>query len=167
MDFDAPWKRRLNAFGRQRRSKVLRRVRLRSAMCFSGGVCCRCWFEANGLPEGSPLTDKALAMTYFLTGNPQYHRRNVVSRSCSEWEGVGPTRYGRQEFGRRVGNGFAATRSSENRRFGSRIASVHKASRQSYRVKPHGQLVLVSSRRYHPYTPSLSTSWSRTTLQGG
>ena len=37
-------------------------------------------------------------MTYFLTGNPQYHRRNVVSRSCSGWEGVGPTRYGRQEF---------------------------------------------------------------------
>ena len=37
-------------------------------------------------------------MTYFLTGNPQYHRRGVVSRSCSGWEGVGPTRYGRQEF---------------------------------------------------------------------
>ena len=41
---------------------------------------------------------RALAMTYFLTGNPQYHRRGVVSRSCSGWEGVGPTRYGRQEF---------------------------------------------------------------------
>ena len=38
---------------------------------------------------------------------------------------------------------------------------------QGYRVKPHGQLVLVSSRHYCPYTPSLSTSWSRTTLQGG
>jgi hypothetical protein len=37
-------------------------------------------------------------MTYFLTGNPQYHRRGVVSRSCSGWEGVVPTRYGRQEF---------------------------------------------------------------------
>jgi hypothetical protein len=37
---------------------------------------------------------------------------------------------------------------------------------QGYRVKPHGQLVLVSSRHYCPYTPSLSTSWSRTTLQG-
>jgi hypothetical protein len=43
---------------------------------------------------------KALAMTYFLTGDPQYHRRDVVSRSCSGWEGVVPTRYGRQEFGR-------------------------------------------------------------------
>ena len=37
-------------------------------------------------------------MTYFLTGNPQIHRRGVVSRSCSGWEGVVPTRYGRQEF---------------------------------------------------------------------
>ena len=41
-------------------------------------------------------------MTYFLTGNPQYHRRDVVSRSCSGWEGVGPTRYGRQEFWKKV-----------------------------------------------------------------
>ena len=37
---------------------------------------------------------------------------------------------------------------------------------QSYRVKPHGQLVLVSSTHYCASTPSLSTSWSRTTLQG-
>src|SRR5260221_1993950 len=37
---------------------------------------------------------------------------------------------------------------------------------QGYRVKPHGQLVLVSSKGYPSYTPSLSTSWSRTTLQG-
>src|SRR6185295_11254725 len=27
-------------------------------------------------------------MTHFLTGYPQYHRRGVVSRSCSGWEGV-------------------------------------------------------------------------------
>ena len=38
--------------------------------------------------------------------------------------------------------------------------------RQSYRVKPHEQLVLVSSTHYCASTPSLSTSWSRTTLQG-
>ena len=35
-------------------------------------------------------------MTYFHTGNLHYHRRGGVSRSCSEWEGVGPPRYGRQ-----------------------------------------------------------------------
>lgn len=38
---------------------------------------------------------------------------------------------------------------------------------QSYRIKPHGQLVLVSYTHYCASTPSLSTSWSRTTLQGG
>src|SRR5687768_7554109 len=38
--------------------------------------------------------------------------------------------------------------------------------RQSYRVKPHEQLVLVSLTGYPASTPSLSTSWSRTTLQG-
>lgn len=35
-------------------------------------------------------------MTYFHTGSPHYHRREVVSRSCSGWEGVVPTCYGHQ-----------------------------------------------------------------------
>lgn len=38
---------------------------------------------------------------------------------------------------------------------------------QCYRIKPHGQLVSVSLTHYCASTPSLSTSWSRTTLQGG
>ena len=38
---------------------------------------------------------------------------------------------------------------------------------KGYRIKPHGQLVLVSYMHYCTSTPSLSTSWSRTTLQGG
>ena len=37
---------------------------------------------------------------------------------------------------------------------------------QGYRDKPYGQLVLVSLMHYCTSTPSLSTSWSRTTLQG-
>jgi len=37
---------------------------------------------------------------------------------------------------------------------------------QNYRVKPHGQLVTVSLTYYYASTPVLSTSWSRTTLQG-
>ena len=48
--------------------------------------------------------------------------------------------------------------------------SCPQASRtrqHGYRIKPHGQLVLVSLRPYSPSTPSLSTSWSWTTLQGG
>ena len=35
-------------------------------------------------------------MTYFRMGNPHYHRRAAVSRSCSGWEGVVPAGYGRQ-----------------------------------------------------------------------
>ncbi len=35
-------------------------------------------------------------MTYFHMEEPHYHRRGVVSLCCSGWEGVGPTRYGRQ-----------------------------------------------------------------------
>ena len=35
-------------------------------------------------------------MTYFRTGNPYYHRRAAVSRSCSGWEGVVPAGYDRQ-----------------------------------------------------------------------
>ena len=106
------------------------------------------------------VLNRALAMTYFLTGNPQYHRRGVVSRSCSGWEGVGPTRYGRQEFWNREGSALSCVL--------HRVREVDSRAHRSqgYRVKPHGQLVLVSSRHYCPYTPSLSTSWSRTTLQG-
>ena len=37
---------------------------------------------------------------------------------------------------------------------------------QGYRVKPYGQLVLVSLTHYCASTPSLSTLWSSTTLQG-
>jgi hypothetical protein len=43
-----------------------------------------------GCLEGS------LAVTYFRKRLTHYHRRKLVSRSCSGWEGVGPSRYGRQ-----------------------------------------------------------------------
>jgi hypothetical protein len=42
----------------------------------------------------------------------------------------------------------------------------HWRNCQGYRDKPYGQLVLVSLMHYCTSTPSLSTSWSRTTLQG-
>ena len=117
-----------------------------------------------------------LAVTYFRAGNPHYHRRRVVSPSCSGWEGVGPTRYGRQAngcgwpssdvqpaFGCRqtatsleeVGSGF---RSWQHRPLGSlRLL-------QGYRIKPHGQLVSVSLTHYCASTPDLSTRWSSATL---
>src|ERR1700752_2595312 len=50
------------------------------------------------------------------------------------------------------------------------LGSTHTAQMQDnhhgYRDKPYGQLVLVSLMHYCTSTPSLSTSWSRTTLQG-
>jgi hypothetical protein len=62
----------------------------------------------EGWPKGqSPLGGGlcagkgCLTMTYFRMGNPHYHRRAAVSRSCSGWEGVGPAGYGRQAL--RVG----------------------------------------------------------------
>src|SRR3982750_1622348 len=48
----------------------------------------------------------------------------------------------------------------------TRLTRLDDSCRQSYRVKPHEQLVLVSLTGYPASTPSLSTSWSRTTLQG-
>ncbi len=44
--------------------------------------------------------------------------------------------------------------------------STESNRHQSYRVKPHEQLVPVSLTHYYASTPGLSTSWSRTTLQG-
>ena len=39
---------------------------------------------------------RSLTMTYFHMRGAHYHWREVVSLSCSRWEGVGPTCYGRQ-----------------------------------------------------------------------
>src|SRR4029078_6934801 len=47
------------------------------------------------------------------------------------------------------------------------IYRTTESDAHGYRVKPHGQLVRVSSRAHAPCTSRLSTSWSRTTLQGG
>ncbi len=49
-----------------------------------------------GCFEGEPGDD------LLSHGNPHYHRRGVVSRSCSGWEGVVPTRYGHQAMTCRV-----------------------------------------------------------------
>ena len=43
---------------------------------------------------------------------------------------------------------------------------LHWHDCQGYRDKPYGQLVSVSLMHYCTSTPDLSTSWSRTTLQG-
>src|SRR5690606_36301415 len=67
--------------------------------------------------------------------------------------------------------GESQTTQSERSKYGVMIVS-HLANiplnynYQCYRDKPYGQLVLVSLMHYCTSTPSLSTSWSRTTLQG-
>ena len=64
----------------------------------------------------------SLTMTYFRTGNPYYHRRAAVSRSCSGWEGVGPAGYGRQALNGSRGGGCA-------------LAQVLRGSRRREEVK--------------------------------
>src|SRR6187551_3467445 len=62
-------------------------------------------------------------------------------------------------------------RRDRKKQSGIRLCCAHtvtlRNSTHRYGIKPHGQLVSVSSRRYRPSTPDLSTWWSATTLQGG
>ena len=129
-------------------------------------------------------------MTYFHRRGAYYHWRGSVSPSCSGWEGVVPLCYGRQTKGCESGLVVLTPHSDCLgccRSFGSsadclvtlaeagvleegyglslhRVHTLHAS--QNYRIKPHGQLVLVSLTHYCASTPSLSTSWSSTTLQG-
>ena len=139
--------------------------------------------QARQIKKPTPVRDGLfhvgrLAVTYFRAGNPHYHRRRVVSPSCSGWEGVGPTRYGRQANCRAV--------SSYRRHRRIRVAGKqqqywkkyflgldswqHRPLKalslvwQGYRIKPHGQLVSVSLTHYCASTPDLSTRWSSATL---
>ena len=105
---------------------------------------------------------------------PHYHRRCIVSLLSSGWDQVVPMLYGRQEI--RVPN-----RLSTLQQIGYAIVcaafvngcelSVHCVFTHRnlvpfqvskllgcYMVKPHGQLVLVSSTPHSAYTPNLSTS---------
>ena len=103
-----------------------------------------------------------------------YHWRGLVSRSCSGWEGVVPRRYGRQTVTCAVFPDFSGATSKRKKCFcvfwvcesvflrGPPV--FYLRALQGYRIKPHGQLVLVSLTHYCASTPSLSTSWSSTTL---
>ena len=75
----------------------------------------------------------------------------------------------KQRFSTFSSTSLAACRLQPHTRLSSACLAVPASTAcvQSYRVKPHGQLVLVSSTCCHACTPSLSTSWSRTTLQEG
>lgn len=105
---------------------------------------------------------------------PHYHRRCIVSLLSSGWDQVVPMLYGRQEI--RVPNrlstlqqiGYAivsavfvnACELSVHCVFTHRNLVSFRISKLlgCYMVKPHGQLVLVSSTPHSAYTPNLSTS---------
>ena len=130
-----------------------------------------------------------LAVTYFRAGNPHYHRRRGVSPSCSGWEGVGPTRYGRQANLREVDrvrstprmgwacgfNNLEEVLLGSNRQHKLLVLGIYSvlspfelspaSLTQGYRIKSHGQLVSVSLTCCHASTPDLSTRWSSATLQ--
>ena len=97
---------------------------------------------------------------------------------------MGPLRYGRQAKAliRRSCPINSSNSLAKKQSFGLAITFLFRAptlslhlpefvlanfKQHGYRIKPHEQLVSVSSTPYSAYTPDLSTSWSRTTLQGG
>ena len=105
---------------------------------------------------------------------PHYHRRCIVSLLSSGWDQVVPMLYGRQEI--RV---LSRDQTASLQQIGYVIESVSCAFELSvrfvfthrnlmlfrvvkllgcYMVKPHGQLVLVSSTPHSAYIPNLSTS---------
>lgn len=81
---------------------------------------------------------------------PHYHRRRSVSLLSSGWDQVVPDRYGRQA--KRLITGGREERDVD--------FCVIRNCFGCYIVKPHEQLVSVSSTPRSAYTPDLSTSWS-------
>lgn len=97
---------------------------------------------------------------------PHYHRRCIVSLLSSGWDQVVPMLYGRQEILLPEGLGRHSSESGYVM-FVNRELSVRSVFTTAiclskllgcYMVKPHGQLVLVSSTPHSAYTPNLSTS---------
>ena len=98
---------------------------------------------------------------------PHYHRRCIVSLLSSGWDQVVPMLYGRQEIlcakssfdasANRVCDICGLHELSVHCVFTTTIRLTHKLL-GCYMVKPHGQLVLVSSTPHSAYTPNLSTS---------
>ncbi len=106
--------------------------------------------RADEPPGLSPFG--CLATTYsHMEDAPHYHRRWTVSLPSSEWDRVVPARSSHQ-----------AKRMICC--FGTWMCGPKWLG--CYMVKPHGQLVLVSSTHCCAYTPSLSTSSSSTDLEG-
>ena len=118
-------------------------------------------------PPGAFALGASLAVTYFRVRNAHYHRRRSVSRSCSGWEGVVPEGYSHQAFRWSAARAAhcRADRDAFWKKSGFGVLDLPllqegdgAASRlRGYRIKPHGQLVPVSSTPYSASTSGLST----------
>ena len=166
-------------------SSVSRTFRKRSTFC---PRCC--WAASRGTKaptEAGALGHiSSLTMSYFHTGT-----RTIIGaeafhcpvRDGKEWDHLAmvirlklftatPVHQGNSTFAESIFSKNLDCDSTEREsrsRIGYALVLAHTnpiTCHQSYRVKPHGQLVLVSLTHYCASTPSLSTSWSRTTLQG-
>ncbi len=132
-------------------------------------------FPKTGTPRsllrGALLCCKSLTMTYFHTGT-----RTIIGAKSFH----GPVRDGKEWYQlamvirHNLVLGSYWELPGEFIEFGISFCLIASTwhndldlGDQSYRVKPHEQLVLVSLTHCCASTPSLSTSWSRTTLQGG
>ena len=98
---------------------------------------------------------------------PHYHRRCIVSLLSSGWDQVVPMLYGRQEIllpeglvrhSSEFGYVMFVVRCELSVRIIFTTAICVSKLLGCYMVKPHGQLVLVSSTPHSAYTPNLSTS---------
>src|SRR5699024_9433102 len=114
----------------------------------------------------------SLTMTYFHRRASTIIGAKAFHLPVRDGKGVGPPCYGRQaklalvrftNLGKSTNKALAVSRAYASQH----IFHATAYNLIGYRVKPHGQLVLVSCVHYCTSTPSLSTSWSRTTLQGG
>ncbi len=89
---------------------------------------------------------------------PHYHRRYFVSLLSSEWNQVGPKCYGRQA--KYVNSESCFLLNKEHVLITQSILFFQLSPTKPLRccmVKPHGQLVQVSSTPHNAYTPCLST----------
>ena len=95
---------------------------------------------------------------------PHYHRRRAVSLLSSGWDQVVPTRYDRQANCARPTLTRQTGRNLMKRNCAPDCTSERTTNRGpnsfglGYMVKPHGQLVRVSSTPHNAYTSRLSTS---------
>ncbi len=133
-------------------------------------LCSACAEEKSADLSRRFSQDKSLTITYFHTGfstiigaksfhgpvrdGKGWYRLAMVIRHDLSCLPLGQTQSG-GSFNNALNSGLCCV-----------VVTHCLAFRQSYRDKPYGQLVLVSLTHYCASTPNLSTSWSRTTLQG-